>query len=126
MLSFSNLFTILMIPHILGDYYFQTDKIANKKEKELKWVIYHSVIYGIVNFLFIRFIFKSIDFNIIAFLIVSHTIIDILKYYCLSKASSINIFAVDQLLHFLIIFIVTFYCLNQGVFLNFNEYITKS
>lgn len=125
MLSFSSLFTILMIPHILGDYYFQTDKIASKKEKELKWVIYHSVIYGIVNFLFIKFIFKTIDFNIIALLIVSHAIIDILKYYCLEKASSINIFVVDQLLHLLIIFIVTFYCLNQGASLNFNEYITQ-
>lgn len=125
MLSFSNLFTILMIPHILGDFYFQTDKISSKKEKELKWVIYHSVIYGIVNVLFIKFIFKTIDFNIIAFLIVSHAIIDILKYYFISKPTSINIFVIDQFLHLLFIFIITFCCLNKGISFIFNEYITQ-
>lgn len=124
MLSFSNLFTILMIPHILGDFYFQTDKISSKKEKELKWVIYHSVIYGIVNVSFIKFIFKTIDFNIIAFLIVSHAIIDILKYYFISKPTSINIFVIDQFLHLLFIFI-TFCCLNKGISFIFNEYITQ-
>lgn len=125
MLSFSNLFTILMIPHILGDFYFQTDKISSKKEKELKWVIYHSVIYGIVNVSFIKFIFKTIDFNIIAFLIVSHAIIDILKYYFISKPTSINIFVIDQFLHLLFIFIITFCCLNKGISFIFNEYITQ-
>lgn len=58
-------------------------------------------------------------------MIFSHTIIDILKFYFLSKASSINIFVIDQSLHLLIIFFITFYCMNKGIFLIFNESITQ-
>ena len=34
-----------MIGHILGDFYFQTDKISSEKDKNFKGVITHAVEY---------------------------------------------------------------------------------
>ncbi len=40
-----NYLLLLMIGHILGDFYFQTEKIAEKKDKKYTWVLLHSVEY---------------------------------------------------------------------------------
>lgn len=39
------LLVLMVIAHILGDFYFQTDKIASEKDNSLNGVIIHSIEY---------------------------------------------------------------------------------
>ncbi len=41
-------FVALLLGHILGDFYFQTEKMAFGKEISFNWLIYHCVEYGVV------------------------------------------------------------------------------
>lgn len=34
-------FILLLLGHVLGDFYVQTREIAEKKRKSIKWVIIH-------------------------------------------------------------------------------------
>ena len=43
------LLILMMIGHILGDFYFQTDKIASEKDKNFKGVMTHAVEYTLYN-----------------------------------------------------------------------------
>ena len=40
---------VLLSIHVLGDFYFQTEVIAQKKKEKLEWVLLHSVIYAVVS-----------------------------------------------------------------------------
>jgi len=42
---FREFFILLLLGHVLGDFYFQTEKVAGKKEKSLTWVLIHGLIY---------------------------------------------------------------------------------
>ena len=81
---------LLLLGHVLGDFYLQTKGMAEKKEKNIKWVLFHCLGYLIAMIL--------------------HFIIDLSKYAYLSvmtkkrKKTQVierNIFFLDQLLHFL-------------------------
>ena len=42
---FKKYFILLLLSHIFGDYYLQTDKMADKKEKSIKWIYKHCLLY---------------------------------------------------------------------------------
>lgn len=105
---FRKYFILLLLAHILGDFYIQTGKIAEEKEKSLKWVLIHCAYYcGIMLLLSL----SMISWKIILGATVAaafHFLVDATKFVYISsinKKSKLtqiterNIFFIDQLLH---------------------------
>lgn len=103
---------VLLTLHVLGDFYFQSDKVAQKKQLSFKWVGIHAAQYAVpfaLAFLFMRAGAAIILCMVLTVLV--HFIIDSLKYI-LNKIKifdRIKKFLFDQLLHILSIFIIVMY-----------------
>jgi hypothetical protein len=99
---------LLLLGHVLGDFYFQTRKMAARKEKSIKWVLIHCLCYW-GTMLFISLPLLSYEILLVGTIAASfHLVIDIFKYICLSRHSKQNrntqviernMFFVDQILH---------------------------
>lgn len=116
----SKLLLLMMIGHVLGDFYFQTEKIAKQKEKMFKGVLIHSLEYYIA-LLCVEIPFISIDLFLCAtYMAIAHLFIDAIKYIIIKKKKIRKtgiIFVVDQFFHILSIFILAYYmnCINFHV-----------
>ena len=92
----STLFLSLVLAHIIGDFYLQTDKSCEQKEtRKLKsWFLYvHAITIGLLSWVIV----PSCNFGLWALLItVSHFAIDAVKIHCPKGLWS---FVIDQLLH---------------------------
>ena len=53
----------MLIAHILGDFYFQTDKIASEKDNSLNGVIIHAIEYTFSVFLMMLPVINSNYFD---------------------------------------------------------------
>jgi hypothetical protein len=105
---FREYFILFLLAHILGDFYIQTAKTAEKKEKSMKWVLIHGLYYLVVMFLIILPILTweiALGATVAAIL---HCFIDIVKFMYLlykrkrKKLTQIverNVFFIDQLVH---------------------------
>ncbi len=117
-------FIILLILHLLGDFYFQTSKIAKCKNAKLdelcadcqkckeksvlnfKYVFIHIMLYIIP---FATMFFMTSWTNAIIIIVsvaVSHSIIDILSCFSNKKFKQTLVFIIDQFLHISILFIL--------------------
>lgn len=100
----STLFLSLVLAHIIGDFYLQTDKYCELKEtKRFKsWFLYvHTVVIGLSSWIMI----PSCNFGLWALLIAaSHFAIDAIKIHCPKGLWS---FVMDQLLHLGILAIIS-------------------
>lgn len=108
---------IFLIIHILGDFYFQTEKVANRKRTDFKWTIYHIIVYGVITVLLIYIFLPRLDCRYGVAFVISHAVIDILKFficrylgqskyrYALNK---LNVFLIDQAMHLFVIFIIVY------------------
>jgi|GEM_PF-6097540 len=101
-------FILLLLAHILGDFYAQTSNMAKQKENSMKWVLVHCLCYWLTTVLILLPIMSWKMFWIGTVSSVLHTLIDILKYWHVSKLrknnimtliKDRNIFFMDQLLH---------------------------
>lgn len=105
---FREYFILLLLAHTLGDFYIQTKKMAEKKEKSLKWVLIHCVCYwGMMLLVGL----PIISWRILLGATVSaglHLLIDVTKFIYISsinekgkktQTAERNIFFIDQLLH---------------------------
>ncbi|AEV28719.1 Protein of unknown function (DUF3307) [Sphaerochaeta pleomorpha str. Grapes] len=89
--------------HLLGDFYFQSDTMAEKKRTAFSMVIVHGLIYALPFLLVFAF------GNIVAFfvLVVSHVLLDALKFVVERTLGSNGVaFVFDQLLHLLCLLFV--------------------
>ena len=103
-------FYYLILGHILGDFTFQTDRIARNKNVDFKWNLIHSFIVMACMLLF------SIPFgiNVSLLVVVSsvlHFIIDLYKSKINAKNNlqSLIYFLMDQAIHITIIYIVSLF-----------------
>ncbi len=98
----------LLIAHILGDFVFQPNKwVTNKQENKIrsKFLYVHLAIHAITLIVLLGF-----DFNYwvgIVAILITHGIIDVLKLYFETKKNTRSLFIIDQLVHLLILLIVT-------------------
>ncbi len=98
----------LLIAHILGDFVFQSNKwVTNKQENKIrsKFLYVHLAIHAIALIVLLGF-----DFNYwvgIVAILITHGIIDVLKLYFETKKNTRSLFIIDQLVHLLILLIVT-------------------
>lgn len=92
----SALFLSLVLAHIVGDFYLQTDKYCEQKEtkKFQSWFLYaHAIIIGLLSWIIV----PSYNFGLWVLLIaVSHFAVDAIKVHCPKGLWS---FVIDQLFH---------------------------
>lgn len=115
-------FLILLILHFIGDFYFQTSRIARCKNANIgencngckscktkalfnnKFLFIHTLLYS-VPFLFLFLMTKWRNaLLIIAAVLVSHYIIDLVACCLNKKTKQTLVFVVDQLLHTVVLF----------------------
>ena len=104
----------MLIGHVLGEFYLQSNKLAKEKETSLQYVMIHNILYGFG--LFIGFLlilcFRRItlfDFYCFVMLWILHGVIDTVKYF-LGNTNTLTkrwIFIIDQIIHIMSIVIVT-------------------
>lgn len=105
---------MLLICHLLADFFFQSSNMAEKKQNNIKYVLLHSAIYLLVFciacFLFLKAGYAAVTVLIIA---VTHFIIDLIRAKIDNKTNCQTIrfasFITDQILHIGII--TATYCL---------------
>lgn len=114
---FKEYFLIIILGHILGDFYTQTQNLANKKDKEFKWVMIHGLFYLITLIGIILPIWSLKLLVIVIIVSISHILVDLCKYiYCrrlikkLTLKVERNIFCIDQLVHIFCIIVIS-YCM---------------
>lgn len=62
--SYREILIVFLIAHILSDFYFQTESMARKKENSFKYIVIHSVIYGLTTLILIKLICKILKIYI--------------------------------------------------------------
>ena len=131
---FKELLLLLVLGHILGDFYVQTENMSENKEKDIKWVLLHGLYYGAMMIVCIIPIF-SIQIVIVAFgLAIVHLTVDLLKHIIVIKFKKVktytlekdrNIFLCDQIIHCLTIFLATYLVVANGLIIEKNSFITQ-
>ena len=107
---------ILIIAHLLADFYFQTEAIAKNKERKFRYLLLHAVIYAVMLYLGailsvhpLRAVFP------ITVVSLAHFAIDWLKIvtdrHLNPPRTHLYSFCIDQLIHIAIILIAYFGCL---------------
>lgn len=104
----------MLIGHVLGDFYFQNNKLAKAKKTSLQYVMIHNALYGIglLMGLLMILVYRKItmvDLYCWVILWILHGVIDTLKYFLGNKNKLTNrwTFIVDQILHIMSILVVT-------------------
>jgi hypothetical protein len=114
---------LFLLGHVLGDFYFQTDSMAAKKEKNVKWVLIHSLVYTLIMFVICLPVMNATIAIGAAMASVFHLMIDLLKYRSLSTAAKKGkktrslerkTFFADQLLHLFGILVIAYMMVLKG------------
>ncbi len=118
-------FDYLFLGHLLGDFTFQTNRIAEYKVVHWKWNLYHSIIVTACMLVF------AIPFGplIIGLVILNggiHFIIDYYKSKLPSRGPlcALIYFVVDQSIHLFIIFLISSFYQGDAYSLPFNRGLT--
>lgn len=119
------IFTVFLIIHVLGDFYFQTENMAVKKDEKFYKLLQHSVIYlAIAQLCIIPMWSREMMFYAFILSIV-HFIIDLLKYLTIRIVEELKneraleilnreqdkgtIYILDQLLHIISIYLLSYF-----------------
>lgn len=124
---FKEYYIIFLLAHVLGDFYFQTLSMANKKERSIKWILLHGISYMFAMLLVTAICSNKLILILMAILASAlHLIIDLLKDQYKKKKIKIakwntiterNIFFVDQCLHLLCLGILSYSLTYYGIHL---------
>lgn len=97
---------LLLMAHFLADFQFQTEKVAQKKGRDVTYLIYHILV--VWGFLVIVFILQPKSWLAVLLIGISHFILDYLKpgLTSLLGFSKRAMFYLDQICHLLLIFLV--------------------
>jgi hypothetical protein len=97
---FKLLFGFFLTIHILGDFYFQSDKLSEKKLKRYRYVVLHGLIYFLVSCA-CAIPFWSIPVLIsVSVLAVLHFVVDSAKFlWSKGKTQNAAMYITDQLIH---------------------------
>lgn len=141
----TKLLLLCILAHILGDYYFQTERISNKKIQDIKWLVFHSLMYTIPWIILAFFNTDKQLFILFSYLVLSHFIIDLFKYLIVNyfskkevkRLTESKLYVADQFLHLTCIFFISYFyfynkqleidCVNiiHQIFLSLNINITN-
>ena len=113
-------FTILLCVHLLGDFYFQTQRMADRKREKFSWTICHSFAYAVCSLLLFFLLLPGMKLRYMLAFVLAHAFIDIVKYaacrflsgkrlFTDSAPNSRNVFLLDQAAHLLTILGIAFW-----------------
>ena len=118
---FKNIILLLLLGHVIGDFYTQSRKMSDNKEKRLKWVVLHGIVYFIMMILVsVPIMSNSIFITDIAVSIM-HLLIDVAKFvYIKAKKRKIDekrIFIIDQGMHIVCLMITAYIAVKMDILL---------
>ena len=125
---------LFLIGHVLGEFYFQTDKLAIDKDKSITKLLLHCLIYLIAMILTILPVFSINLLKSVLVISITHLIIDFAKFL-IKKKININdkldliLYFIDQTLHFIAIFIVVgimYYKSEHITYIKFFQYLLNN
>lgn len=109
---------LLLIGHMLGDFYFQTDNMVEKKKKSFKYILLHCLMYSVVMISVLILASGEYVKVILPTLIVGvlHIGIDSMKAmiqrkYVMTAKEEGYLFAIDQIIHIILLFVVSNMCI---------------
>ncbi len=107
---------LILLGHIIGDFYVQTDKIAEKKKSSKKYMLIHCLVYTTVLGICFYTQCRKIESTLIiaGFIFLSHLIIDLFKSKYDKKAAKYQymVFLIDQAIH-MVVLLLSVYILNR-------------
>ena len=121
---FKQFLMILLLGHILGDFYIQTNKMAERKENRIKWVLLHCISYWCAMLLVILPVLSWQMAAAVTAAASMHLLIDCIKYIYIqllkrkrkmTRTAERNIFFMDQLLHFFCLAAIAYGIVSRGV-----------
>lgn len=76
------LFHILLAAHLLGDFYFQIQALADAKKRSAVAVIKHCLYYGALMAAVLLLFYGLSCLKALACAAIAHAVIDLLKFHC--------------------------------------------
>lgn len=106
-------FLIIVLLHVLGDFYFQTDSMAKQKGEQKRIMAFHCVEYSLCILpLFLCWYPSRVSVSAFIFICVSHFMVDALakpwavqRVYRVGANDNLRVFCIDQLVHLIACFI---------------------
>lgn len=117
--SYKEFLIFLLMVHVLGNFYFESESMASKKEKKFRWVAIHSFIYGLLCFILVKSIISNFSNTYLFILTVSHFIIDTIKFYWMKSKFFVKwknyVLIIDQIVHLIILMTISFFIMKTGI-----------
>ena len=110
-------YTLMLLSHTLGDYYFQPQAMAKLKSRSTWYVLIHAGVYAAVMFLSVLLYPCRAYFNVVIIAAATHAMIDVIKQLILNHYAKLSIltvrqdrlaYLIDQVLHMTIILACAF------------------
>ncbi len=118
---FRKILLLLLLGHVIGDFYFQSGELAAKKEKEYRAVAAHSLLYGLAAAASLVPVWSREMMGAAMASAVFHWLIDSVKYLVCKKRRGAggrwvgrSMFLADQLLHAASLFGVAYFACRAG------------
>lgn len=114
---FKDYFILLLLGHILADFYTQTAKTAERKKKQMKWVFIHGLLYFLTMVLVSIPVFSIQILKLDMAASILHLLIDTAKFlfWERKKNEKAALFVIDQILHFFCIFILSYFWTKRNI-----------
>lgn len=98
---------LLLIFHLIGDFYFQTNKVNKNKTNNIRCLLFHVLIYT-VTFSPIIFISTNILSALIMFGVIftTHLLIDYFAIKISDQNKTTKTFLIDQILHIIVLLVL--------------------
>ena len=105
-------YTLMLLSHTLGDYYFQPQAMAKLKSRSTWYVLIHAGVYAAVMFLSVLLYPCRAYFNAVIIAAATHAMIDVIKQLIPNHYAKLSIltvrqdrlaYLIDQVLHMTII-----------------------
>ena len=104
---------LILLGHIIGDFYLQTDEIVSKKGNVIKYMLLHCAIYSLIISVCFNFIYNNSGqtIHIFGIIFITHLVVDAVKQKISEKTKKYEsmVFLIDQILHLLVLIIILFY-----------------
>lgn len=115
---FKTILVLFIIGHLLGDFYFQSDALANSKNKSLARLVEHSLIYLLAMAVAVFPFFGTQSLKWILLVSAVHFGIDSLQFYLKNnrqtrKMKANTLYLVDQSIHLLSLILVAFWIVSN-------------
>ena len=110
-------YTLMLLSHTLGDYYFQPQAMAKLKSRSTWYVLIHAGVYAAVMFLSVLLYPCRAYFKAVIIAAATHAMIDVIKQLILNHYAKLSIltvrqdrlaYLIDQVLHMTIILACAF------------------